>query len=40
MMETVTMSAPMRAKSKVDSLNSVSYTATAGEELLKKILSN
>lgn len=40
MMETVTMSAKMRAKSKVDSLNSVSYTATAGEELLKKILSN
>ncbi len=40
MMETVTMSPRMRTKSKLDSLNSVSYIATSGEDLLKKIISH
>ncbi len=40
MMETVTMSAEMRAKSKLDSLNRVNYTAAQGTDLLRKIIAN
>ncbi|RPE14022.1 penicillin-binding protein 2 [Chitinophaga lutea] len=40
MMETVTMSNEMRAKSKLDSLNRVNYTAAQGDDLLRKIIAN
>lgn len=40
MLETTTMSAEMRTKSKLDSLNGVNYTATAGDEIFKKITSS
>ncbi|AWO01898.1 penicillin-binding protein 2 [Chitinophaga alhagiae] len=40
MMETVTMSPEMRAKSKLDSLNKVNYSTAQGDDLLRKIIAN
>jgi penicillin-binding protein 2 len=40
MMETVTMSPEMRAKSKLDSLNMVNYSMEQGADLLRKIIAN
>lgn len=39
MLEATTMSPEMKAKSKLDSLNSVNYGVTVGEDLLNKIIS-
>ncbi len=39
MIESITISPEMRAKSKLDSLNSVSYMASTGDELLRKIIA-
>jgi penicillin-binding protein 2 len=39
MIESITISPEMRAKSKLDSLNSVSYMASTGDELLRKIIN-